>query len=409
MRTLVAIALVSSGCSKLLGISDPVAASGDGGVADVSAGDGEIVDGSLPGGSVDGASIDGMAIDGVVVDGMVIDGGVPPCIAPPSFAGPDTYSLGGAPGLMGIGRFDNDGNRDVAIALTTKVLILHGNGLGGFGSRQEIDTAADGLLVEDFETDVHDDLVLWTVGGSRVVARHQDPDHPGMFLLEQPLDGPFQGVRRVVQGLLDGGFRPDVITQDDVERQVYTSSQLNPGTFLKGDKIGKAGDQVVQVANLIGADSEDIVLLTAAGDVQIASQISGRFLTPPVEVATGVTGTAAQFGQFDGDSERDLIVATASGGVLYRRGGSDTSPTFTRVPGEIAGVTGPTLQIVDVDGNGLDDIVVADGIVQQCTPGVFSPLVRVATSASTVFFDLDGNHKPEMLRTVGQTLEVYRQ
>jgi len=411
MRTLVAIALVSSGCSTLLGISDPVAAGGDGGVGDDSQGDGEIIDGSLPGGSVDGAPIDGTAIDGVAIDGMAIDGGVSPCIAPPSFTGPDRYLLDGTPGLMGLGRLDDVPGFDVAIALTTKVLILSGDGHGGFVGRQEIDTAADGLLVANFDIDSHDDLLLWTVGGSRVVERRQDPDHLGSFPREQPLSGPFQGVRRISPGLLDGAFISDVVTQDDVERQVYTSSQLAPGTFSKGDKIGKAGDQVVQVANLIGEDSEDIVLVTAGGGVQIASQIAGRFLTPPVEVASVAAGTAAQFGQFDGDSERalDLIVATPSGGVLYRRGGSDTSPTFTRVPGEIAGVTGPTLQIVDVDGNGLDDIVVADGIVQQCTPGVFSPLVRIATSASTVFFDLDGNHKPELLRIVGQTLEVHRQ
>jgi hypothetical protein len=40
---------------------------------------------------------------------------------------------------------------------------------------------------------------------------------------------------------------------------------------------------------------------------------------------------------------------------------------------------------------------------------VFSPLVPFSITPSTVFRDLDGNGKPELLRIVDRTLEVYRQ
>jgi hypothetical protein len=396
MRTLVVLALVSGGCSTLIGIADPVAGRDGGG--DAPPADSRVADASGPNGDGDG--------DG---DGGPDAGPIgAPCIAPPSFAAPDTYPLSGTPGLIATGDFDRDGKQDVAIALTTKVLILHGDGTGTLGRPQELDTAADGVVAADFENKVRDALVLWTVGGSSVVERRQDPSVPGGFLAPQPLAGPFTGVRRVLIGFLDGAFVPDVIVQDDAERRVYTSNLGTPGTFARGDAIGAAGDQVIQVANLIGVDNDDVVLVTAAGGVAIASQVSSHYESP-LQVATGAT-TAAGFGRLDasGDDDRDLIVATPGGGALYRRSDA-TAATFSRVAGAIAGVTGSTLQIVDVDGDGHDDLVVAGGIVQQCTPGVFSPLVPFSITPSTVFRDLDGNGKPELLRIVDRTLEVYRQ
>lgn len=396
MRTLVALLVLLGGCSTLLGITDPSAAT-DGGVDDaIVDGDdasGPLVDGGVPGGGPD-ASVDASTIDAP-----------PPCIAPPAFSTPEEYALTGTPGALAVGDFNGDGRRDVAVALTSHVVIFHGNAQGGLGNPQDLATAANGLLVGDFDNDAREDLVLWTVGGDRVVARLQDPNQPGGFAEERPLAGPFHGVRRVLTGFLDGAFVPDVLTQDDNERQVYTA---RPGTksFAKEDLIGQTGDQIAQIAN-VSSDGDSIVLVTASGDVQVVSRMGAHF-TAPVTVASGATGVAAAFGQLDGDTARDLIVATPAGGVVYRQTGEGTL-RFERVAGMVAGATGPTVKVVDVDANDSEDIVVADGLIQRCAGGGFSALVPLATSATTVLRDLDRNDKPELLRIVGQTLEVYRQ
>lgn len=373
MRTWVALLLLSGGCSKLLGIADPVA-SGDGGA------DAQLDDG-----------------------GNVIDG-PPPCIAAPIFAAPDSYPLSGTPNLMATGDFDGDTKQDVAIALGTKVLILHGDGTGKLGRPQDLLVAADGVLGDDFSVDGFDDLVLWTVGGTSVVELRQDAANRGTFLAAQPLPGPFTGLAQVKEGFLGGNFVASVITQDQAELRVYTGSLGTPGTFVAGPKIGVAGDQVLEVKDLVGSSNDDIALVTPAGGVEVAPQGSGSFGTP-VPIATGASGLGAGFGQLDGDPALDLIVATPSGGVVYRQT-AGTVPSFARVPGVVAGVTGPTLQVVDVDNDGHDDLVVAAGIVQQCMPGMFSVLVPIPTTKATLLRDLNKNGKPDLLRIVGSTLEV---
>jgi len=393
MRTSVVLAVILAGCSNLLGISNPVAGR-DGGI-DAVPGDGH------PGGR-DGAP--DVAQDAAGDSGS-IDG---PCVAPPSFSSPEIYQLSGTPGLVALGDFDGDGNQDVAIALTSKVLILHGMASGTLGRPQDVATAADGVLTDDFDNDGLADLALWTVGGSAVVVRRQDAANRGMFLDEQPLPNTFGNIRQVKQGLLDGNFIADLIVEDDAELRVYTSNQLTKGTFTKGGQIGLAGDHLLQVDDFNDLGGDDIALVTASGSIAIAPQTNGHF-DPPGQIVTATAGAVAAFGRFDDDDAIDLVVATVAGGEVYRQSAPGNVPAFARVAGTIAGVTGSALQVVDVDQNGLDDVVVAGGIVQQCSPGVFSALVPLSAARTTVFRDLDRNSKPEMLRIVDRTLEVYRQ
>jgi len=379
MRTLVALALLSGGCSKLLGIADPIAG-GDG--VDAGSGDG---DGGAPDGSVDELA---------------------PCTPPPSFAAPVSYPLSGTPGLMTTGDFDDDGHQDVAVALTSKILILHGDGTGKLGRTQEIAFAADGVLGGNFDGDFVDDLILWTAGGSSVVEHRQDPQNHGSFLAAQPLPGPFGHLQQVKAGFLDGNSALDVITQDDVELRVYTADLLFVGTLDKEDHIGGTGDRVIQLADFNNAGKDDIAFLTAGGEVQIAPQVNGVMFGPPVTVATPSGFLAAGLGHFDSGTTFDLLVATPAGGTLFHQTTSGSLAPFTSVAGVVAGVTGPVLQVVDVDDDGRDDIVVGAGIIRQSSPGVFAPLAGCPTKSSTLFRDLNNNGKPELLRIVGLNLEV---
>jgi len=377
MRTLVVLALISSGCSKLLGISDP----GGKGGPDAPKGD--------AGDSMDGSSDD-----------------LSPCTPPPGFATPVTYPLSGTPALMTTGDFNHDGKQDVAVALTTKILILHGDGSGKLGTPQELPFAATGVIGDDFNEDGFDDLILWTVGGSSVTLGAQDPQNAGTFLTEQPLPGPFSHLQQVKEGLLDGNAVPDVITQDEVELRVYTADRLFPGTFDKEDLIGMTGDRVIQLADFNNQGRDDIAFYATDGQVKIAPQVNGVMFGTPVGVASPATLSAAGFGHFDAGGTFELVVATPTGGTLFRQTAKGSLATFTQVAGTLADVTGSTLQIADVDGDGLDDIVVGAGIIRQASAGTFAPLAACPTKSSTLFRDLNNNGKPELLRIVGSTLEV---
>jgi hypothetical protein len=377
MRILVVLALISGGCSKLLGISDPIA---DG--ADARRGDGA--------GDPDSSPDD-----------------LGPCTPGPGFAAPVAYPLSGTPGLMTTGDFDGDTFQDVAVALGTKILILHGDGSGKLGRTQEIGFAADGLIGGDFDGDGLDDLILWKVGGQSVILRRQDPQHLGAFLEAQPLPASFMHVQQVKAGLLDDGNHvPDLIIQDDVELRVYTADLLFPGTFDKEDLIGMTGDRVIQLADFNNEGKDDIAFLTTDGKVEIAPQVMGTKFGPPAAIATAASSVAAGFGHFGSAATFDLIVATPAGGTMFHQTALGALTTFASQDGAIAGVTGALLEVVDVDGDSRDDIIVGPGIIRQASAGTFAPLAACPMKSSTLFRDLDKNGKPDLLRIVGSTLEV---
>jgi len=377
MRPLFALVLLSGGCSALLGISDPVASAN--GTPGGLGGDG----GPGGDGSTSGAR----------------------CTPPAGFAGPDYYPLAGTAGLLTTADFDHDGNEDVAVALTTKVSIYYGDGHGKLGRAQDFAFPANGVIGGDFDGDFYDDLVLWTAGGASVVVHRQDAAHPGTFLPAQVLPTTFSGIAQVASGLLDGNNVPDLIVEDGAELRVYDANLLFAGTFSKDDLIGTTGDQPLQLADFDHAGRDDIAFHGHDGAVAIAPQVNGVSFGTPVTVATVGTDLAVGLGHFEAGSAFDIVVATPVGGMLLHQPTTALSQ-FEPVTGTITGVSGSRLQVVDVDGDGRDDLVVDAGIVRQSSPGGFAPLAPCATTSATLFRDLDGNGKPEMLRIVDGQLEV---
>ncbi len=364
---------VVAGCSKVLGISDPTPAKGDGGTH-----------------------------DGKLIDGTMIDSG-PPCIAAPSFGNETSYGLGAPGATLAVGDLDRDGKLDVAIGLGTKVVILHGDGMGHFGAPQDLDTAADGVLIDDFSLlGDGNDLVLWKIGGNLLVERRQDNTTNGQFLAEQPVSG-FSNIATVMEGQFDGQFIPDLVVKDGTQRRVITSNAGTEGTFSSGPTIGTDGD-VVAVANIDGAGEDDIAIVTSTGDLQVAYATGGGNFAAPVTIASGVVGRGVAFAKIDGDALLDLVLTSPNGGRVFLQ---SAGGTFTEQTGLVANAGGPALQVLDIDNNGLPDLVVAGGIIQQCAGGMFSPIVtKFSVAPPVVFADLDNNGKPDLLRLEGTQLKV---
>lgn len=377
MRALVAFALLLAGCSKVLGISDPTPVKGDGGTRD---------------GRSD-----------AMLDAPMIDSG-PPCINAPIFGPEMSFDLGGTGVTIAVGDLDHDMKQDVAVALGDHVVILHGDGMGGLANPQTIDTAADGVLIDDFDFDGRNDLILWKIGGSLLVERRQDiTGGAGMFLAEQPATGTYANIQTVKSGFLDANFIPDIIVKDDTQRIVLTSNLGTLGTFSAGPNLG-TNEDVLAVFQIDTQHNDDVALLTPAGEVEQVLQNSNSTYMPPQTIATGVLGRGAAFGQIDGDALPDLVLTSASGGRIFTQAAGGT---FTEKSGFVGGAGGPTLQILDIDNNGLDDLIVSGGIIQQCSGGMFSPIVTAFDVTPPVLFaDLNRNNKPDIIRVEGTQLKV---
>lgn len=379
MRALIALAVLSTSCTKLLGITDPTPAGGGDGGLD-----------AFPDSSIDAP---------------------PPCTTPTAFK-PDIVFDTGEPALgFALVDFDAGGVDDIAIATGDDVSIFHGNGTGNFGGdgqKIKIPTAADDLAVDDYDSDGDDDLALWTVGGSAVIVRRQNRALTPPVEAEQPLTGPFTAVERVLAGQLDGNLRSDLLVHDGNGSRVYTSNLGTPGTFGRDAAlVGTGSDDLLQLRQVDNAQRED-ALFVNAGTVKLSLQTTafGALST----IATGATGRGAILGKFDNDAFADLVIATAGGLVLYRQNTAQPG-TFT-MTGVISPLTGNALAAADVNGDGLEDIVVPTGFVLQCAPpatggpGTFTQFEAANNAGQLVFRDLDGNAKLDLVRVDGNNLRV---
>ena len=371
-----------SGCSKLLGISDPVAGDATGG----------------------GDSRLDSPMDDAMIDSSI--DAPPPCAAPNMFGSEMSFDVGAAATGFAVGKLDPGAALDVAIAVGTQVVILHGDGTGQFANPTIVDTPAVGVAIDDFDIDVRNDLIIWS--GNNIVERRQNSAAPGTFLAEQPLPGTFQNVANAVIENFDGNFVPDVIVQDDVERRAFSSNLGTPGTFSSTNQTpGSAGDDLLLARDIDNADRSDAVFVDQAGNVKLSLGVSPGGLQAVATIAAGATGHAAAFGNFNGDALLDLVIATAAGGKLFLQNAGNPG-TFTAAPGTIPGVIGSTLYVTDVNGDGTDDIVAPGSIVMQCPgpPGVFTQVESINATAPVVLVDVNGNGKPDLLRLSGTSLIV---
>ena len=386
VRTLVALSIVAClpGCEKLLGIGDPTPGVGD----DAGGGSGEDA----------GPEIDSS----------------PPCVTPVAFGPEVSYAIGATGQALAVGRFDRVTGRDVAIAVGDGVQLMLGDNAGQFTAGMKLagptGMQVDRLVVADFDNNAFDDLVLWDEAGTGIAEIRQIVSGGvSTYLAPQPLTDSFTALQAVVPGYLDGAILvSDLLVKDSGAARSYTSSLGTLGTFIPYASTvpGIIGnDTLAAVANLNGTGSDDAVFISGAGELKI-------LLDAPAFVTTRMAGSGINqrwvgIGKLDADAALDLIVSTADGGVIYRGGAGGT---FTQAPGTIASVAGPTMQVIDVNGDGKDDLVLAGLIVYQCAPamaggpGLFTQFETIDGPAVAV--DITGDNRLDLLRLVGGELRV---
>lgn len=380
MRRLLLLLVVvcAPGCGKLLGISNPTPADG---------GDGD--------GGDDASTIDSS----------------PPCVTPAMFAAEQSFAIGGTGTSLAVAQLDRKPGRDVVIAVGDGVQIMSGNGAGSFSQGLKIAIPqADGVTVGDFDNDGDGDLVVWDEDGTAIAAFRQDSSvTPSTYGAAQPVNGTFAGLQAAMVGYVDALFIDDLLVKDAAGARGCTSRQLSPIDFAcSAGTIPNVGgsDTLVAFGQLDGQGASDAAFVSIAGEVKIATDVAG--LRPPAVYSAGARQRCVGFGKLDEDTEIDMIVGATGGGVIYRGGGG----TFAAVSGTIASVTGPTMQVIDLNGDGKDDLLLATRIVYQCAPatpggpGVFSQFEAIEGGGPWLAIDVNADGKPDLLRVAGTDLRV---
>ncbi|HLL22721.1 MAG TPA: VCBS repeat-containing protein [Kofleriaceae bacterium] len=373
-----------AGCSSVLGISDPTTAD----------------TGDRDAGTVDS-----------VIDGPVDAN--PSCTAPLKLAA-ERLSPVPKPGTgFALGKLDDGGVYDIAVATGSDVVILHGNGAGSFGGNgapSVVPTPATDVVSADFDSDGDDDLAMWTVGGTSVVVRRTNRALAPPVEAPQPLTGPFTNVRRVLVEQLDSETRPDLLVYDrSGGTRAHTSNALAPGSFTRGPQINGGEFELLAMVALDNVEQED-ALFRQAGSMAVSHLSNAFMFRGPFQLAMGATGTGIAVGHFNADDRPDFVLTTPEGLVLYVQ--HDVVAAVFRREGVISPMqSAPPILVGDVNGDGLDDIITPTAAILQCAGpvggvGVFTHVEPIAAAQPAQLVDVTGDGKLDLVRLDGATVKV---
>jgi len=285
-----------------------------------------------------------------------------------SFAAPAFYATGHGPAAVAVADLDGDGVLDVATADSSgdMVSVLLGDGTGGFTAASQFATgsAAGDIAVGDFNGDGKKDLVTANAAADTV---------------------------SVLLGDGNGAFGP--------KTDFATGSR--PWAVAVGDFNGD-GKQ-----DLVTADFGDgaVSVLLGTG--------SGAFLAR-TSVVTGPNCNGVAVGDFDADGHADLAVSfyeameDSGAGVLL----GDGAGHFSAMQTYMTSLEPRALAVGDMDGDGVQDLVTAQGLEDTGEigmflgdgAGAFLPGTDVRTSRElfcVTLGDLDGDGSLDVLSAKG--------
>lgn len=377
VRALIAVSLLGCAvaCNNILGISDPKASGGP-----------------------DDSGIDS-AIDSNI-------DAPPPCTTSVSLKAEISSDVGVTGTGFDVGRLDTGIDEDLAIATGANVTIVHGDRTGAFtaAAAVTVPTAATDLVIADFDTDVNDDLAMWTKGGTAVIVRRVVRTMNPVYQAEQPLTGPFTSVQKVITANIDGAAIPDLFVYDSAAgSRAYFALLGTPGTFSRSaNLVGNGADDLVFLRQIDSAMNGDAAFVNGSAVNLALGSNSGTF-TNPISIATGANSKGIAFGKFSGDPLLGLVVSTANGLVLYRQ---MTAGQFT-MQGVISPVQSATPMLVgDVNGDGRDDILTPTAAILQCANSVFTQVEPLAVGTVAQLVDVTGDDKPDLVRLDGTSVKV---
>ena len=189
---------------------------------------------------------------------------------------------------------------------------------------------------------------------------------------------------------IDGDGLADVVSAsaDDGKLFVYLNQMATPGTFKAPLQLDSPGASQVVIADLNGDTKPDLVSADFGVSIFLQDPAKpGSFLAPASLSSGGASWVAV--GDLNGDGLPDLVVTDASGVHVYIHSSSPTSATFlpavtvfTQTPNQ-AFIAANYVAIADVDGDGLNDLVITDPGPYGPTPPTVNVLIQNRSAHGT--------------------------
>jgi hypothetical protein len=333
----------------------------------------------------------------------------PPVGGGPTFFPPDVYPVGAVAVGVAAGDLDGDGRIDLAVVHTcdaNAVGVLRGNGDGTFGGETFFPTTncPMSVAIVDMNRDGRADIVVASADDLDVLLNQDD----GSFAsLDTP--GARWGWRLAVGDFNDDGV-PDAVTSG-LETTVFLGN--GDGSMTPPFSPPHVSYPIdVATSDVNNDGNEDIIVLSNGpwvGPSTVAVFLGhgdGTF-GAPITAEVGNLPQALAVGDFDGDRHPDLVVANS--------GGDSTAQTVSVVFGNGDGTFAPqqvialvtdTLTAGDVDGDGLDDIVLSRGRILRSTGNrAFAPVEddTCGGCGRPVLADVDGDGLPDL---IGASVQV---
>ena len=214
---------------------------------------------------------------------------------------------------------------------------------------------------------------------------------------------------------------------DDGTLNVFFNSKTNPGTFNPAVALDSPGASQVAIADMNGDGLPDLV--SADFNVSLFVQTSAGTFAAPISLYSGGANWVA-LGDLNGDGAADVALTDNVGVKVLMHTGAASATTyaapvtvFTQSP-NFNVVGGNLIAIADVDGDGLNDLLITDpGPAGGMSPAVYvllqdpanhgtflSPVAyAIATQdrpQSIVVKDLEGTGKLDIVIGARQSVTV---